>query len=67
MSIMTVDRSDPLSSTEFAAVDLLRIAEIAIRHKNLGDLIRAEKLDGILLQRPENLSWLTAGADFRRG
>ncbi len=67
MSTMEIDRSNPVSSSEFAAVDLQRVAEISVRHRQISNFLQSENYGAILLQKPENLSWLTAGSDCQRG
>ncbi len=59
--------SELTSSGEFYAVDVERSAVIDSRHQMLGELMREQGLDGILLSRPSNFAWFTAGGDSTRG
>lgn len=59
--------SEFASSGEFYTVDADRSALIDSRHQILGDLIREQGLDGILLTRPSNFAWFTVGCDSTRG
>ena len=59
--------SEFTSSGEFYAVDVERSAVIDARHQMLGDLMREQGFDGILLSRPSNFAWFTAGGDSTRG
>ena len=67
MSTMMVDLSDPLSSAEFAAVDIDRLTEIAARHQRLADFLRQEDFAALLLSQPANFTWFTAGGSNERG
>jgi len=60
-----LDRSEPLSSAEFAVIDSERMDEVARRHKQVIDFLQQEHYDALLLQQPANLSWFTAGGEFR--
>ncbi|WLD10340.1 M24 family metallopeptidase [Planctellipticum variicoloris] len=62
-----LDASTPLSSGEFAAVDLDRLAEVNRRHQLVSEFLVREGYAGLALQQPCNLAWLTAGADLSRG
>ena len=64
---VTLDASAPLSSGEFAAVDLDRLAEIGRRHQLVGEFLEREGYAGLILQQPGNLAWLTGGANLTRG
>ena len=66
MSIL-LDRSEPLSSAEFAAIDADRMDEVARRHKLVIDFLKQEGYDALLLQNPANMTWFTAGGLFQRG
>jgi len=67
MSSTIVDLSDPMSSAEFAAVDLERLSEIAARHQRVAEFLRQEDLAALLLQQPGNFTWFTAGGQNERG
>jgi Xaa-Pro aminopeptidase len=67
MSTMMVDLSDPLSSAEFAALDTERLGEIAARHQKLAEFLRQEDFAAMLLQKPSNFTWFTAGGRNERG
>lgn len=58
--------AEPLSSGEFDILDLERVDDVADRHRLLADLIRQHQLDALLLARPENIAWLTGGAEVTR-
>lgn len=66
MSIL-LDRSEPFSSAEFATIDSERMDEVAHRHKQVIDFLQQERYDALLLQKPANLTWMTAGGLFRHG
>lgn len=67
MSPSTIDLSDPLSSAEFATVDAARMAEVDRRHSLVKEFLEREGYAALLLQKPGNFSWLTAGAMNQRG
>ncbi len=67
MSTMMVDLSDPLSSAEYATLDTERLSEIAARHQRLAEFLRQEEFAAMLLQKPSNFTWLTAGGSNERG
>ncbi|MEX0585515.1 MAG: aminopeptidase P family protein, partial [Pirellulales bacterium] len=66
MSIL-LDRSEPLSSAEFATIDGERMDEVAHRHKQVIEFLQQERYDALLLQNPANMTWLTAGGLFTSG
>ncbi len=66
MSLL-LDRSEPLSSAEFEVIDADRMDEVARRHKLVIDFLEQEQYDALLLQLPANLTWFTAGGEFRLG
>jgi Xaa-Pro aminopeptidase len=66
MSIL-LDRSEPLSSAEYATIDADRMDEVARRHKLVIDFLRQVGFDALLLQHPANMSWFTAGGRLQRG
>jgi Xaa-Pro dipeptidase len=66
MSIL-LDRAEPLSSAEFAVIDADRMDEVARRHRLIIDFLEQERYDALLLQHPANMTWLTAGGQFRLG
>lgn len=66
MSIL-LDRSEPLSSAEYATIDAERMDEVARRHKLVIDFLEQERYDALLLQHPANMTWFTAGGQFRQG
>lgn len=67
MSATMVDLSDPLASAEFAAVDVARLGEIAVRHQKIAEFLRQEDYAALLIQQPSNFTWLTAGGCNERG
>lgn len=66
MSIL-LDRSEPISSAEFAVVDAERIDAVARRHKTVIEFLEQERYDALLLQEPANMAWFTAGGSFQSG
>ncbi len=62
MSLVTLEQSAPLSSAEFATIDLDRVTEVARRHQLLSDFLRKEGYSAALLQLPCNFAWMTAGS-----
>ena len=67
MSPSTLDLSDPLSSGEFATIDTARMAEIDRRHALIKEFLHREDYAALLLQKPANFAWMTAGALNQRG
>lgn len=67
MSPSTVDLSDPLSSAEFATIDTARMAEVDRRHALVKEFLEREGYAALLLQKPGNFAWMTAGALNQRG
>lgn len=66
MSLATLDISTPLSSAEFATIDLDRVTEVARRHRLLGEFLRSEGYTAALLESPANFAWLTVSDGSRR-
>jgi Xaa-Pro dipeptidase len=66
MTLATLEFTAPLSSAEFATVDLDRTAEVVRRHRLLVDFLRAEGYSAALLESPANFAWLTASDSHRR-
>lgn len=62
MALATLEQSAPLSSAEFATLDLDRVTEIARRHQLVGAFLKNEGYAALLVQSPANFAWLTAGA-----
>ena len=59
---------EPISSAELQVVDPERISEVGRRHELLVEYLALRNLQGLLLLRPENFSWLSFGGDnTRRG
>jgi Xaa-Pro aminopeptidase len=58
--------AEPLSSGEFDVPDLERADDVADRHRLLAELIRQHQVDALLISRPENIAWLTGGAEVTR-
>jgi Xaa-Pro dipeptidase len=67
MGFSTVDLSDPLSSGEFATLDMVRMAEIDRRHSLIREFLEHENYAALLLQQPANFAWLTGGGLNQRG
>ncbi|QDU82003.1 Metallopeptidase family M24 [Polystyrenella longa] len=66
MSFVTHRYSLPVSSAEISTIDPQRLLEVDEKHKKLIEFLESHQLDALLLQKPENLSWFTAGGDFAR-
>ncbi len=60
MALVTLEHSAPLSSAEFATIDLERMTEVARRHQAIGNFLRDEGYSALVLQSPANIAWLTA-------
>ena len=67
MGFSTVDLSDPLSSGEFATLDMVRMTEIDRRHSLIREFLEHENYAALLLQQPANFAWLTGGGLNQRG
>ena len=67
MGFSTVDLSDPLSSGEFATLDMVRMAEIDRRHSLIREFLDRDNFAALLLQQPANFAWLTGGGLNQRG
>lgn len=67
MSVSTVDLSDPLSSGEFATIDIDRVTEVTRRHSLIREFLAREDYCALLLQQPANFAWLTGGGQNQRG
>ncbi len=67
MGFSTVDLSDPLSSGEFATLDMVRMTEIDRRHSLIREFLEHENYAALLLQQPANFGWLTGGGLNQRG
>uniref|UniRef100_A0A7C4QLA9 M24 family metallopeptidase n=1 Tax=Schlesneria paludicola TaxID=360056 RepID=A0A7C4QLA9_9PLAN len=67
MTLATLEHSAPLSSAEFATIDLERVTEVARRHGLIADFLRKEGYSALLLQCPVNYAWLTVGGGAVRG
>lgn len=67
MSVSAVDLSDPLSSGEFATIDMDRMAEVTRRHELARDFLQRENYCALLLQHPSNFAWMTVGGENQRG
>lgn len=61
MSLVTLEQSVPLSSAEFATIDLDRVTAVAQRHQMVSEFLRAEGYTAMLLQSPGNFAWMTVG------
>jgi Xaa-Pro dipeptidase len=66
MSLATLDISTPLSSAEFATVDLDRVNEVVRRHRLISEFLQAEGYTAALLESPANFAWLTVSDGSRR-
>jgi Xaa-Pro dipeptidase len=67
MNLPSIDLSDPRSSSEFAVLDLDRMAEIDRRHGLIREFLVRENYSALLIQHPANFAWFTAGASNQRG
>ena len=59
--------SQPLSSGEFVVGDLERLEEIERKQRRVAEFLEENGFDGLLLQRPGNFAWFTAGTESTRG
>ncbi|MAT15032.1 MAG: hypothetical protein CMJ46_07155 [Planctomyces sp.] len=66
MSSVTHRYSLPVSSAEISTIDPQRLIEVERKHKQLIEFLESHNFDALLLQKPENLAWFTAGGDFTR-
>lgn len=66
MSLSTLPPYNPKSSGEIRLPDGERYDEIDRKHKLLAEYLQLKQLDGLLLERPENFSWVTCGGDNSR-
>lgn len=64
MSSVTRRYSLPVSSAEIHTIDPERLREVEQKHQQLIEFMKANNYDAILLQKPENMSWFTAGGSF---
>lgn len=67
MAPAVLARPQPMSSAEFQVLDTDRMAEVAMRHQALRKFMQARGYQGVLLEEPENLAWMTAGSVLDRG
>lgn len=67
MSVSAVDLSDPLSSGEFATIDMDRMAEVTRRQELVRDFLQRENYCALLLQQPANFAWMTVGGQNQPG
>lgn len=54
------------SSGELPVFSPERIGDVDFKHERVSQFLKQNRLAALLLQRPENLSWFTSGADFTR-
>ncbi|MFK7820516.1 MAG: M24 family metallopeptidase [Planctomycetaceae bacterium] len=52
--------------TRVLKADEDRLADVKIKHARVAELIERLEIDAILLQKPANISWFTAGGDVGR-
>lgn len=53
--------SEPLSSGEFQITDPDRCDSVDRKHRQIATLLEQTGCDAMLLQRPENIAWMTSG------
>lgn len=53
-------------SAEFASFDLERMEAVEARQERVAEFLREHDLDALLLRLPENIAWLSVGADVTR-
>lgn len=58
--------SGQISSGEIRLPDVDRYDEVDRKHKLLAEYLQLKQLDGLILERSENFSWLTCGGDNAR-
>lgn len=65
---MTFVPSEPQSSGEIQIVSPERATDVETKHQQVADFLDTHKVDALLLQKPSNFAWFTAGGDnSRRG
>ena len=52
--------------TRVLKADEDRLADVKIKHERVAELLERLEIDAILLQKPGNISWFTAGGDVGR-
>ena len=52
------------SIPEFSSLPELRRSDVQVKHALIAELLEARSLDGLLLQQPANLAWLSSGGEF---
>jgi Xaa-Pro dipeptidase len=58
--------SNPEQLTTVLLPHLRRAADVAEKQKRVADFLQRHAFNALLLQRPENVAWMTAGADVTR-
>lgn len=66
MSITSLPPYHPMSSGEIRIPDLDRYDEVERKHKLLVEYLQLKQLDALILESPENFSWLTCGGSNTR-
>ncbi len=56
-----------MSSAELPIAGAERAVEVEEKHRRVAEFLSSRGLDALLLQRPANFAWFTAGADCTRG
>lgn len=61
----TLQQRSTQSSDSIPTYDPSRAEDVSRRHQLLVELLRLKGCDGLLLQRPENIAWLSCGAEVQ--
>lgn len=66
MSTMTKRQVEPVSSSEIITTEPERTAEIDQKHRLVAELLESHGCDALLLEKPDNFAWFTAGGSCCR-
>ncbi|MBI5757550.1 MAG: M24 family metallopeptidase [Planctomycetales bacterium] len=66
MSSATIEAARPVSSGEFFLADPAHFEIVELRQKQVAEFLKSRQCDAMLLQRPWNFSWFTAGGSSLR-
>ncbi|MBX3439625.1 MAG: M24 family metallopeptidase [Planctomycetaceae bacterium] len=64
--MLTLVPEKPVSSGELTCVDFGRADEVDRRHQRVAEFLAASGQDALLITRPHNFAWMTAGGDGDR-
>ncbi|HID24417.1 MAG TPA: hypothetical protein EYP14_18740, partial [Planctomycetaceae bacterium] len=60
---LTFDPAGPMSSAEIPLAGAERAVEVERKHQAVTELLASRQFDALLIQRPSNFAWFTAGGD----